>query len=155
MRAMTRAARSGKCWSSQRWNSGIHLPGQAQARCRTPSSPGGRGGLEDALDLGLVDERDDRRDAHADRHARACQRLDGADAPVRRGGARLEDARQRGVERGHRHVHRRQPALAHGRDEVEVALDPRRLRDQRERMRALGQDRDHRARDAELALDGW
>ena len=94
----------------------------------------------------------DRRDAHADRHAGARERLDRADAPVRRRGARLEDARERRVERRHRDVDRHQAALAHRRDEVEIALDARRFGDQRERVSAFGKNLDHRARDAELAL---
>ncbi len=110
-------------------------------------------GLEDALDLGLVEKRDDRRDADADRHARARQRLDRADAPVRRGGARLEDARQCRVERGDRHVDRDQSACGHRRDQVEVALDARGLGHERERMRALGHHLDDRAGDQKLALD--
>ena len=63
-------------------------PRAGAARCRMRRvAPAAGGGLEDALDLGLVDERDDRRDAHADRHAgvapasRSCA---GADAARRR-----------------------------------------------------------------------
>jgi hypothetical protein len=65
----------------------------------------------------------------------------------------LEDARERRVQRGDGHVHGHQPVGGHGRHEVEVALDARRLGDQREGMAAFGQDLDDRARDAELALD--
>ncbi len=105
------------------------------------------------LDLGLVDERDDRRDAHAHRNASPGERLDRLEAPVRRCRTRLEDARQRRLERRDRDVDGHQVLRRHRRDQVEVALDARRLGDERERMRALGHDRDHRARDAQLPLD--
>ena len=116
-------------------------------------APGRGGGLEDALELRLVDERDDRRDAHADRHARFRQRLDRLQAAVRRGGARLEDPGELRVERGDRDVDRHQAARRHRRHQVEVALDAGRLGDQREGMRAFGHHLEHRAGDAELALD--
>ena len=47
----------------------VHFPGQAQDDAERRARAGRRGGFEDALDLRLVDERDDRRDAHAHRHA--------------------------------------------------------------------------------------
>ncbi len=131
----------------------IHFPGQAQDDAERRGRACRRGRLEDALDLRLVDERDDRRDAHAHRHAGAGQRLHRLQPAMRRRGARLEDPGELRVERGDRDVDRHQAARRHRRHQVEVALDARRLGDQRERMRALGHHLDHRAGDAEPALD--
>ena len=112
------------------------------------------GRLEDALEFGFVDERNHRRNAHADRHAGLCQRLERAQPALWRGCARLEDARQRGVERGDRDIHRGQAFLRHRRDQVEVAFDAGRFGDQRKRMGMVAQYLDDRARDAQTPLGG-
>ena len=122
-RAMTRAARSGKCCSSHCWNSGFTSQGRRSTMLKARLAPAAARRLEDALELGLVEERDHRRHAHAHRHARARQRLDGAQPPLRRRGARLQDARQVRVQRGDRHVDGDQALRRHRRDQVEVALD--------------------------------
>jgi hypothetical protein len=131
----------------------VHFPGQAQHDRKRRTCARIRCRFENALHLGLVDEGDHRRHAHTHRHTRLGERRDGLQAAVRRGGARLEDACERGVERGHRAINGDQPLRRHRRDEVEVAFDARRLGDQRKRMAAFVQHLDHRARDAELALD--
>ena len=46
-----------------------HLPGQAQHHAEGTTRTGSRSRLKDAFELGLVEERDHRRDAHAHRHA--------------------------------------------------------------------------------------
>ena len=102
---MTRAARSGKCWSSQCWNSGFTSQGRRSTMPNGGARAGRRGGFEDALDLRLVDERDDRRDAHAHRHAgarpapRSCAAAGAARRRAARGCAR---ARRRARSPRHR-----------------------------------------------------
>ena len=71
---------------------------------------------------------------------------------MRRGRARLQGARELGVQRRDRDVHRRQPLLRHGRDQVQVSLHPAGLGHQRERMVGLAQYLDHAAGEAQVAL---
>ena len=74
--------------------------------------------------------------------------------PVRRGGARLQDARERRVERGDRDVDRRpglRPAIGATRSRSRSMPDD--LVTSENGCAALGQHLDDRARDAQLALD--
>ena len=131
---------------------GVHLPGQAQHDAEGTAGASIGGGLQDALELGLVEERDDRRHAHAHRHTRAGQRFDRAQPALRCRCTRLELARQHAIQRGDRHINGGHVLRGHGRDEVEVALDEARLGDDRKRVAGLRQHLDHLARDAQAAL---
>jgi hypothetical protein len=82
----------------------------------------------------------------------SAQRADGAQAPVRRGGTRLQLAREFGIQRGDRDVHGHQLAGRHRRQQVQVPLDAAGLGDHRERMPAFLQQFDHGAREPQLAL---
>ena len=109
--------------------------------------------VEDRLEVLVVELRDDRRDHHADRHAGGGERAHRLQPPLRRGRARLERARELVVERGDRDVDARHVLRRHRRDQVEVALDQRRLGHDRERVLVLGQHLDDLPRDLPLALD--
>ncbi len=90
--------------------------------------------LKDALDLGIVDRGDHRRDQRRGRHARFHQLPQGVE-PARRGrGPRLHDPRQFRVERGHRDRHLDQIALGHARQDIEIAQHQRRFGDDADRM---------------------
>ncbi len=110
-------------------------------------------GLQHAFELGFVDEGNQRRDADAHRHAGLRERADRAQPAFRRGRARLQTARQRRVQRRQRDVDTGQPGGGHRCDEVQVALDQRRLGDQRERVPRLVQQLQHRTRQAQPAFD--
>ena len=118
--------------------------------CRAPAR--GRG-LEDRLELVVGELRDHRRDVDADRDAGVAQRLDDREAAMRRRRARVELARELAVEHRDRDEHAHEVLRRHRREQVEVALDQRALGRDRQRMVALGEHLDHRARDLPLALD--
>ena len=109
---------------------------------------GGERGFEPAV----VDHRDHRRGQHADRNAGPRKAANGLDAAIRRGGTRLQLACEIGVERGARHEHLDQPARGHRPEDVDVALDQRRLGDQPHRLAELGTHLQHRAGDLPVAL---
>ena len=110
-------------------------------------------GLEDRFEIAVVELRNDRRNHDANRNARVGERLQRLQPPMRRGGARLHLPRELAVERRDRQIDARHPLGRHRRDDVDVALDQRRLGDDREGMLVLGEHLEHRARDFPFALD--
>ena len=73
---------------------------------------------------------------------------------MRRGGAGLQRAGQRGVEGSDGDVHRGQALRGHGGDQIQVGLDGAGLGDQAKRMPRLLQHTNHRTRQPQLTLDG-
>jgi hypothetical protein len=112
-----------------------------------------RGRLEDRLQVLVVELRNDRCDEHADRYARFVQRAHRLQAALGRRRARLQHAREIAVERRDREIHARHVLGGHGRDEVDVALDERRLGHDRERMLVRRENLEDAARDLPFALD--
>ena len=104
-----------------------------------------------ALQLGLVDEGNHWRTS-PHRHTSFGQRADGAQAPLRRAarGSRMRASAASSVVIDS--IHRDQLLRGHRCDQIEITLHAG-DGDQRERMLALGQHLDHRARDAQSALD--
>ncbi len=72
---------------------------------------------------------------------------------MRRGGARFQLAREFGIERGYAEVDRNQLLRRHLAQDVDIALDQRRLGDDRHRVAKPLQHLEQRARDLQLALD--
>ena len=116
----------------------------------------GRAGLmrrgERSFEPAVVDHRDHRRGQHTDGDAGPREAANRLDAAIRRGGTRFQLARQVGVQRGARHEHLDQPARRHRPEDVDVALDQRRLGDQPDRLAELGTHLKHRARDLPVTL---
>ncbi len=129
------------------------LPWQAQHDVVRIDGAGLARGLQNALQIGLGDEGNDRRHADRDRNASLRQRADGPQPPRRRGRARLQRAGDPGIERGDRDRGDREPPGRHRRQQIDVALDQRRLGDQRHRMVAFVQHLEHLTRDALGPLD--
>ena len=126
---------------------------EAQQHPARGSGAGRGGGGEDARDLGVVQARDDRRDHDADRHAGRGERGDRLEAALGARGARLEPARELGVERGDRAHDVRRAVRGERREEVGVARDQRRLGDHRDGIPELEEDLEAAPRESEPALD--
>ena len=111
------------------------------------------GSVEQRLDLRLVDEGNHRRERHADRDAGPGQPADRLEPPPGCRRARLEVAREAGIERGQGDHRVRQAVACHRGEQVDVALDQAALRDQRQRMAAAREDLDAAAREPQPPLD--
>ena len=109
-------------------------------------------GFEQLLDFRFRDKWNDGRDAHAHGNARLRQGADGAQPPRRGGRARLQRARNGGIEGGDSDGHGRQALGRHGCQNVDIALDQRRFRDQRHGMLALAQHFQHAPRQLPFAF---
>ena len=110
-------------------------------------------GLEDALDLAVVERRDHRRHHHRGRHAGLGEPPQGFEPAHRRRRARLHLARQLGVERGHRQRHLGELALGHAGEDVEVAQHQRRFGDDADRMAGAVEHFEDAAHHLVFALD--
>ena len=113
----------------------------------------GVGAGENGLHLVVRHAGDDRRDHDRGRNAGLRQLLDRLQPARRRRRARLHRPRQIAVERRHRQRHLDQPALRHGREEIEIAQDQRGFGDDRDRVIGLRQNLQNSAHDAMLAFD--
>ena len=132
-RAMTRAARSGKCCSSHCWNSGFTSQGRRSTMLKARLAPAAAAASRMRSSSGSL-RKGITGDTLTPTGTPACASVSmAAQPPLRRGGARLHHACEGRVERGDRDVDRRQAVGSHRRDQVEVALDQRRLGDQRKR----------------------
>ena len=129
------------------------LPGQADHGVERAARAGFPGRLEHLLHV-FRDKWNLRRHADAHRNARIGQRAQGSQPPMRRGGAGLQLAREFAVERGDGDVDGGQLFGRHGRDQVEIVFDGARLGDHAEGMARFLQQRDHRSRETQFALDG-
>ena len=129
-----------------------HFERQLQHGVARALRAGGGGALEDGFELGVGERRDHRCRHHRNRNAGLAQRGNGFDAPLGRGGARLERSRELAIERRHRHRHRRQAFLRHLGQDVDVALDQRRFGDDGDGMPGLAQHFENAAHDLEFAF---
>lgn len=82
-----------------------------------------------------------------------AQRADRPQPARGRRGARLERARELGIERRDRDGRHHLPALGHRREQIEITLDQRRLRDRGKRLTMVMHHLDHLPRDQPFALD--
>ncbi len=98
-----------------------------------PHADGG-GGIEDALDLGVVERGDHRGHHDRGRHARRGQLPQRLEPARRRRRSRLHHAGEPGIERRHRQRHLDQIALRHAREDLEVAQHQRGFRHDADRM---------------------
>ena len=114
-----------------------HFPRQAQRYVARIDGAGFRGRRQYAFEVGLGHERDHRRNADADRDARIGQGADGSQAPHRSGRAGFQGTRHLRVERGQRHCGHCQPPRSHFRQQINVAFNEGRFRDQRHRVLAF------------------
>ena len=130
-----------------------HFQRQAQQHIAGMAHAGLRHRLEDALDLGIVDRRNDRRHHGRGRHAGLDQLPQRFEPARRRRGARLHGARELGIERRHRDRHLDQIALGHARQDVEIAQHQRRFGDDADRMAGALQHFEDAAHDLVAPLD--
>ena len=115
-------------------------PRQAQndkAR-RTRARISGR--FQDRRHLVIGDRRNDRRDHHAGRDTRGGELFDCVQAQLRRGSARLHDARELFIERGDRNRNGCGVVFGQLAENVDVARDEMVFRDDGDRIAKLGQD---------------
>ena len=119
------------------------LARQAQDDVAGAAGAGVAGGLEQGLDLVVVEAGDHRADRDPHRAAGLGQAADREQTALGSGGARLHRAGEPAVEGGDGEPGRGQAVRAHRTEEVGVALD----------QRALGQDADRMAEVAEHAED--
>ena len=103
----------------------------------------------------VVDEGNLRRHAHAHRHAGLGQRANGAQAPVWRGRARLQNAREFGVQRGDGDVHGREVLRSHGREQIEIALHAAAFGDDGQRVARIAQHLQRGAGQRSSRSIGW
>ena len=131
----------------------LDLVGQAQEHVARRPRPGLGGGLEDALELGVVQGRDHGRRHHADRDPGSAEPADRLQPPLGCGRPRLHASGKPAVEGGHRHEDLGQAPLGHRRQDVDVAQHQGGLGDDPHRVGAGGQHLEDLAGDAEPALD--
>ena len=131
---------------------GAHFPRQAQHGVERAARASVPCGFEHLFHV-VVDERNLRCHAHAHRNAGLHQRADGAQAAVRCGGARLQDARELGVQRGDGHVHGGEALRSHGCKQVDVALHAAALGDNGQGVVRVAQHLQHAAHEPQLAFD--
>jgi len=108
------------------------FPGQAQHVVEGLARAGLPRGLQHLLHV-VVQEGDLRCEAHPARHAVLGQRAQQPQPAMRGRSARLQPAGELRVERGDRHVDGSQALPRHRRDQVEIALHPAGVGDERER----------------------
>ncbi len=130
-----------------------YLVRQAQQDPARPGRPRLCPCFEDMLERLVGQCRDDGRDQHSGRDAGRRERADRVQSARRAGRARLELARERRIQGRDRDESLDQVLAGHRRQQVDVALDQRRLGDDGERMVALGEHLDQSARDAVAAFD--
>ena len=102
---------------------------------------------------GSLTKRDDRRDVHAHPHPRLREPADRRKAPLRGGGARLQNPPQRRIQRRDADEDQQLAALRHLGQQVQVAQDAARLGHDRQRLPRLVQHLQHATGEAQLALD--
>src|SRR4051812_37506050 len=131
----------------------LHRPGQAEEdEARAPGAGGVRR-FEDPRDVRIGETGDHRRDVHADGEAGGGEPLDRLHAPLRCRDVRLDRVRVRAI------PDRDADADGHARlavkllQEVDVALDQRRLGDQPDGIAVLGADLEASARQAVARLE--
>ena len=130
-----------------------HFERQAKQHIARALDARHRRGIEDALDVGVVDRRNDRRHHHRGRNAGRRQLPQRLETAARRRRARLHGARELGIERRHRQRDLDQVALGEPRQDVEIAQDQRRLGDDADRMAGALQHFEDAAHHLIFALD--
>lgn len=132
----------------------LYLMRKPQQDVTRPFRAGVRRLGEDGLHLVIVHEGNQRRHQHADRHPRRTQASYRLQPPVRGAGARLQPAREVGIQRGHGHIDPHEPQPGQFGQQVEVAQDQGVLGDEGDRMAGLPHHFQQAAREPVLALDG-
>ena len=115
----------------------LHGAGEAEEHVAGEDRPRVLRGLEDAADLLVAEPRDHRCGHHPDAYSAGGEAFDRPDAPLRRSHIRLHRPRFLGIPKRHAHRDAHARHLRERLEDVDVALDERRFRDDAARVLVL------------------